>query len=362
MDKMKAAVFHGIRDVRIEERPVPEIGDDDVLLRSRMVSICGSDLQPYVEGVGGVEGEVFGHEYVAEIAKIGKNVSGHYIGERVFGHNVSVCGKCWYCQHGDYAHCSNVLHFYTGKHLAHPGGFSQYMLFSGPLAEPSPEAPHMNALMHIPDALSDEQAALLEPFGVGIAAMEKCGVRAGDTVVILGAGMTGNCAMQWAKKLGATVLVVDISEHRLDVAKQCGADYVINNADDDCYEQVAKLIGEPGWIKGSDATVARVVADCAGYPGSLNTALKIVRSGGTVCEIADSSVLSPVNITYISYKDLLITNSSGCDIAKALDGMLDGSLKTAPLIDEIVPLEMAKYAFECQANHKAMKVLVKMKA
>lgn len=101
-----------------------------------------------------------------------------------------------------------------------------------------------------------------------------------------------------------------------------------------------------------------MVADCAGYPGSLNTALKIVRSGGTVCGIADSSVLSPVNITYISYKDLFITNSSGCDISKALAG----SLKTRPLIDEIVPLERTPYAFDRQASHDAMKVLVDMNA
>lgn len=91
-------------------------------------------------------------------------------------------------------------------------------------------------------------------------------------------------------------------------------------------------------------------------------ALKIVRSGGTVCEIADSSVLSPVNITYISYKDLFITNSSGCDISQALAGMLDGSLKTRPLIDEIVPLERTSYAFDHQASHDAMKVLVDMNA
>lgn len=93
----------------------------------------------------------------------------------------------------------------------------------------------------------------------------------------------------------------------------------------------------------------------------MNMALKIVRSGGTVCEIADSSVLSPVNI-YISYKDLFITNSSGCDISKALAGMLDGSLKTRPLIDEIVPLERTSYAFDRQVSHDAMKVLVDMNA
>ena len=361
MSNMKAAVYYGKGDIRIEERPIPEIGDDDVLLRSRMVSICGSDLQPYVEGKGGVPGEIFGHEYVAEIAKLGKNVTGHYVGERVFGHNVSVCGTCWYCRHGDYAHCSNVLLSYTGKHLACPGGFAQYMLFKGPLAAGSVEAPHINALMHIPDELSDPQAALLEPFGVGIAAMEKCGVKADDTVVILGAGMTGNSAMQWAKKLGAKVIIVDISRHRLELARACGADHTIDNTNGDCYDQIARLIGEPGWIKGSDATSARVVMDCAGYHGSLNTALKLVRSGGVVCEISDSSVLSPVNITYISYKDLFITNSSGCDISKALSGMIDGDLKVEPLVDEIVPLDKAPYAFEKQAKHQAMKVLVDMK-
>lgn len=131
---------------------------------------------------------------------------------------------------------------------------------------------------------------------------------------------------------------------------------------DNIYSLCSKGLKKEIHIKGCDATSARVVADCAGYPGSLNMALKIVRSGGTVCEIADSSVLSPVNITYISYKDLFITNSSGCDISKALAGMLDGSLKTRPLIDEIVPLERTSYAFDRQASHDAMKVLVDMNA
>lgn len=356
---MKAAVFYGKGDIRVDERPIPEIGPNDVLLKSRMVSICGSDLQPYVEGVGGVEGEVFGHEFIAEIAEIGSDVKGYQVGQRVFGHNVSVCGECWYCKNGDYGHCSNILKGYTGKHLQRPGGFSQYMKFDAP-GEPDPASPHMNALMRIPDEMSDEQCTLMEPFGVGIGAIESCGVEAGDTVVILGAGTAGNCAMQWAKKLGATVLIVDISPKRLEIAKACGADYVIDNSKGDCYEQIAAIIGEPGWIKGSDATTAKAVLDCAGYPGSFNDALKIVRSGGVVCEMADSSILSPINITYISYKGLRILNSDSCDIPKAFNGLLSGELNVAPLIDELVPLEKVKYAFDQQASGKAMKVLVKM--
>ena len=356
---MKAAVFHGVRDIRLEERPIPQIGPDDVLLKSRMAAICGSDIQPYLEGTGGVDGEVFGHEFVAEIVAVGANVTGYRVGQRVFGNNAAACGECWHCQHGDYAHCLGALKNYTGKHLKCPGGLSQYLPFYHP-GEPIPGAPHLNSLMVIPDTMSDESAALLEPFGDAIAAIDKCGVTAEDTVVILGAGTIGLCALQWAKHIGATVIMVDISPTRLACAKECGADHTVDNTSGDCYEQIAAITGEIGWIKGSDATPVRVVLDCAGYVGSFNDALRIVRSGGVVIEMADSSHLSPVNITYISYKDISIYNSGACDTQKAFDGLKDGYLNARPLVNEIVPLEKVSYAFERQAKGEAIKVLVKM--
>jgi L-iditol 2-dehydrogenase len=356
---MKAAVYYGKNDIRVEERPVPEIGDDDVLLKSRLVSVCGSDLQPYVQGCGGVPGEVFGHEFAAEIAAVGKNVKGYSVGERVFGHNMAVCGECWYCTHGDYSHCANVLKSYTGKHLQHPGALAQYFVFTSP-QEPIPEAPYINSLMKIPDEMTDEQCALMEPFGVGVGVIEKCGVKADDIVVILGAGMIGNCAMQWAHSIGARVAIADISKERLEMAKACGADWCINSAEEDCYAAAAAIAGEIGWTKGTEATTARVVVDCAGYPGSLNDALRIVRAGGTVCEMADNKNLSPVNITYITYKDVNIIHGGECDVLKAQRGLLDGSLKTEPLISETVTLDRIRYAFEEQAAGKKMKVLVRM--
>lgn len=356
---MRAAVFHGKRDIRVEDRQIPEIGPDDVLLKSRMVSICGSDVQPYVEGTGGVPGEIFGHEYVAEIAAVGSNVKKYRIGQRVFGNNAAVCGNCWHCKHGDPTHCVNALQYYTGKHLKHPGGMAEYFVFSHP-GEPIPESPHLNSLMVIPDSMPDKAACLIEPFGVAIAAVEKCDVKAEDTVVILGCGAIGICALQWVKHIGAETIMVDISEERMECARACGADYVIDNSNRDCYEQIAKITGEIGWVKGKDTTPVRVVMDCAGYPGSLNDALRIVRAGGVILEMADSSVLSPVNITYISYKDISIYNSAACDSQKAFDGLRDGTLHAEPLISGIVPLERVSEAFELQAHGKALKILIQM--
>lgn len=358
--KMKALVFHGPHKLSVEERPIPSIAEEDVLLRTRMTAVCGSDVQPYVEGTGGVDGQVFGHEFVAEAADLGSKVQGLSLGQRVFGNNAGVCGECWYCKNGMPMFCRSSLKYYTGKHLKHPGALAQYIAFEAPKAS-IPQAPHINSLMPIPDCVSDEAAALIEPFGVGIATVEKSRVREDGTLVILGAGTIGLCALQWAKHLGIRTIITDICDNRLNIAKLLGADHVINSSQGDCYKSIAGLIGEIGWVKGDEATPADAVIDCAGYPGSLNDALHIVRAGGTVVEISDSSRLSPVNITYISYKNVSICNCCECDTANALDGLSKGFLKAQPLISGTVGLEEAETAFRLQAEGKAVKMLVRMK-
>ena len=358
-DTMKALVFYGPGDLRLEARELPAIGADDVLLKTRYVSICGSDVQPYRSGTGGTPGEIFGHEFVAEIAAVGENVRHYQPGERVFVNNASVCGTCWYCRRGDYNHCPNALKYYTGKHPHTPGALAQYIRFENPNYE-NAQTTHINSLIPIPENVPNQAAALIEPFGVAIANVEKCGIKAGDTLVVLGAGTIGLGILQWAKHLGATVVAADIVPERLEKAKLCGADYVVDNREGDCYRLVADCIGEVGWVKGSEATTADVVIDCAGYPGSLNDALRIVKAGGQIVELADSDVPSPVNITFITYKHLTIHDGSGCDAIKAVRGLKDGSLKGEILIDGTVDLEHAESAFQRQMNGEAVKILVKM--
>lgn len=355
---MKKIVYYGKRDLRMEEHPIPQIGPKDVLLESGLVSICGTDLHPYRTGRFGREKQVFGHEYSATIAEVGPEVTKYKVGDRVFGANFGLCGKCYYCKKGDYARCLGVLDNYTGQ--GQEGALSQYWVFKNP-EDPNAPAPHMNSLLKIPDHMTDVQCAMMEPFGVGLGAVQSCDIQEGDQVVILGAGAIGNSAMQWVKAKGAVTYVVDVSERRLSCAKACGADYIIDNSKGDCYEQIAALTTETGWSQGSYATTVATVIDCAGYPGSFNDALKIVRPQGTVCDVALTEESGVVDAIYVTYKGLKIFGTTACDVKGAMQGILNGTVKVEPLIDEIIPKNRYLEAFDRQMDASAVKVLIDMR-
>lgn len=357
--KMKAIVYYGQNDLRLEEQDIPQIGPKDVLIKSKYASICGSDIHAVRKGPqwAKAEHQVFGHEYAATIAEVGSEVTKYKVGDRVFGVNMGFCGKCYYCQHGDFGHCIGIGEHYTGQGI--PGAFAQYFKFTNP-EDPNAFAPYLNSLMVIPDEMTDEQCALMEPFGVGLGAVEKAGVKAGDTVVVLGTGIIGNSVLQWCKSKGATVIVVGRNRHRLEVAKKCGADHTISTKDGDCYEQVAALTAEAGWYWGKETTTVDVVIDCAGYPGSFNDCLKIVKPGGCVCMAALYEEMSMVNPQYIVNKEPKIVGTCDNDLMGAMQGLLNGLVTIDPLLDGIVPLERFQEAFDRQMNGSAAKVLIDM--
>ena len=356
---MKQIVYYGTHDMRIEEAPIPEIGPKDVLLKSRLVSICGSDLHPYKSGQkwASIPHEIQGHEYCATVAKVGSEVTKYAVGDRVIDFNAGVCGECWYCRHGDYGHCIHGTRQYTGRGL--PGALAQYFKFS--YAEnPDGMLGVLNTLYKVPENITDEQLCVSEAFGVGLWAVNTAGVKEGDTVVILGTGIIGNSTMQFAKAKGAKTIIVGRGKRRLECAKECGADYVIDNSNGDCYEQIREIAEETGWQFGSDTLAVDVTIDCAGYPGSFNDALKITKCGGTVCEVAFHEQESMVNPQYLLSKDLKLCTVNFNDLPGALQAMADGTVKVEPLIDDIVPLSRFEEAYSRQADGSAVKVLINM--
>ncbi len=357
--KMKAIVYHGQNDLRLEELDIPEIGPKDVLLKTKYASICGSDLHAVRRGPkwAKAEKQIFGHEFAAEIAEVGSEITRYKVGDRVFGVNMAFCGECWYCRHQDYAHCTGVGDHYTGQGI--PGACAQYFKFTDPESEYA-FAPYLNSLMPIPDEMTDEQCAMMEPFGVGLGAVNKAGVKEGDTVVILGTGIIGISSLQWCKARGARVIVVGRGRHRLDIAKKCGADHVVSTLDGDCYEQVAALTEETGWYWGKETTTVDAVIDCAGYPGSLNDALKIVKPGGAVCLAALYEDPSPVNPQYIVNKEPKILGTCDNDLLGAMKGILAGTVSVEPLLDGIAGIEDFQEAFDRQMNGTAEKILIDM--
>lgn len=358
-EKMKAIVYYGKNDVRLEEMDIPEIGPKDVLLKSKYASLCGSDIHAVRRGPqwAKAEHQIFGHEFAATVAKVGSEVTKYKVGDRVFGVNMAFCGACYYCKHGDYGHCTGIGQFYTGQGV--PGAFAQYFKFTDPENEHA-FAPYLNSLMIVPDALTDEQCAMMEPFGVGLGAVEKAGVKEGDTVVVLGTGIIGNSVVQWCKAKGAKTIVVGHGKHRLEAAKQCGADYAVSTLDGDCYDQVASLTEETGWYWGKETTPVDVVIDCAGYPGSFNDSLKIVKPGGAICMAALYEDMSMVNPQYIVNKEPRIMGSTDNNLLGALDGILKGTVQVEPLLDDIVGIDHFQEAFDRQMNGTATKILIDM--
>lgn len=357
--KMKAIVYYGKNDVRLEEMDIPEIGPKDVLLKSKYASLCGSDIHAVRKGPqwAKAEHQIFGHEYAATVAEVGSEVTKYKIGDRVFGVNMAFCGECYYCKHNDYAHCIGIGKNYTGQGI--PGAFAQYFKFSDPENEHA-FAPYLNSLMVIPDELTDEQCAMMEPFGVGLGAVEKAGVKEGDTVLVMGAGIIGISAAQWCKARGAKTIVVSRGRHRLEIAKKCGADHVISTLDGDCYDQVAAVTEETGWYWGKKTTTVDVVIDCAGYPGSFNDALKIVKPGGCICLAALYEEPGMANPQYIANKEPKIIGSTDNNLIDAMKGIMDGTVNVAPLLDAIVGINDFRQAFDRQMNGSACKVLIDM--
>ncbi|MEM2889156.1 MAG: alcohol dehydrogenase catalytic domain-containing protein, partial [Candidatus Bathyarchaeia archaeon] len=189
--KMNAAVLHKAGDLRIEEVDVPQIGPNDVLVKMRCVGICGSDIHYYVEGrIGSFIVDkplILGHECSGEVAEVGNNVTRVKVGQRIIIEPGFTCGRCSYCRSGRYNLCKDVL-FY-GTPPVH-GAFAEYAY-----------APETN-VYPLPDNMSLEEGAMIEPLAVGMMAAKRGRVSVNDSVAILGAGPIGQMALQAVKAHG----------------------------------------------------------------------------------------------------------------------------------------------------------------
>src|SRR5438105_10023473 len=207
------AALHGPRDVRLETRELPSVGERDVLVEVRTVGVCGSDVHYYEHGrIGSFVVEkplVLGHEVSGVVVERGARALRHPVGRRVALEPGVPCGRCWECRHGRYNLCSDVRFFATPPI---DGAFARYV------------AIHEDYAFELPDELSDDTGALLEPLSVAIWACRKGSVGLGDRVLVTGAGPIGNLAAQVARAAGATTIAVaDVNVDRLERAVEVGA-------------------------------------------------------------------------------------------------------------------------------------------
>lgn len=267
MDKktMKAVVYHGPEDMRLDDVPVPEIIEsDDAIIRVTHSTICGTDLHIQAGGLPEVEeGRIIGHEFVGEVIEIGSNVRNAKVGDKVAVSCVTQCGECFHCLRGEYSQCT------TGSWIFGymiDGCQSEYV-----------RVPHANMGLHkIPEGLTEEDVLFVgDILSTGYFGAEQGRIKPGDTVAVMGCGPVGMCAMATAKLWGPSqIIAVDTNQDRLDVALKEGiADIAINPANENTVEKIKELTQG----RGADVTIEAV-----GVKPTYDLAIDAVRPGGNV--------------------------------------------------------------------------------
>jgi threonine dehydrogenase-like Zn-dependent dehydrogenase len=346
---MKAAVYYGPRDLRVDSVPIPEIGPNDILLKVKYCGICGSDVHSYGTGFYIQKGQIMGHEFSGEVVKVGSNVKNINIGERGTGFYAGVCGTCYWCQNHQYTLCPDLFKKSTGYGLA--GAFAEYVKIPNAL-------PGIN-FHPIPEEVDDITAATIEPVSVSAYTVELCKPQQGDQVVVMGAGLIGNVVMQVFKASSVgKVIVTEVSEKRLQAALQSGADTVINVAKENVIERLKDIVGV-GPYHFNEGAMADIVVDAAGAPSAVEQSFDIVRSGGTIAFVGLPEKKAAIDTTKIVHKMPRIIGCLGGNFVKAISLLREGKVETKQLISHTFPLEHVQEAFETQMDaHKSVKVMI----
>ena len=271
MKRMRATVFHGKDQIRVEEVERPQAGAGEAVIRVTLTTICGTDLH-IVRGEYPVrEGLIIGHEPVGVIEELGPGVSGYKVGDRVLVGAITPCGQCRACLSGQLSQCGH------GEGYEALGGWRFGNTINGAQAEYL-LVPHAQAnLAKIPDELKDEQVVLLSDIAsTGFSGAESAEIRMGDAVVIFAQGPIGLCATAGAKLMGAALIIgVDGDESRLRMARQMGADVVLDYRECDVVAEVKKLSGG-----GADVAI-----EALGTQQTFESSLRSLRPGGTLSSL-----------------------------------------------------------------------------
>jgi L-iditol 2-dehydrogenase len=276
---MKAWVLDGPEQLRLTEKPVPQPGPAEVLVRIDAVSICGTDVEIITHGLPAIVqgGPPFnknftpGHEYMGTIVKLGAGVDEYNIGDRVAVEIHAGCGRCERCRQGMYTSCLNYGQNYEGHNNGHrangfttDGGFAQYAVN------------HINTLVHVSDAMSDEEATLIVTAGTAMYGLDVLGgLIAGESLVVTGPGPIGLMGVAVGKALGAEpVILTGTRDSRLNLGLKLGADHVVNIRKENAVEAVKRITGGRG---------VNYVLECSGAADALNEAMDMTQRGGRIC-------------------------------------------------------------------------------
>ena len=342
---MRAVTFQAPGEVRIDEKPDPELeSPGDAVIRVDASGVCGSDLHIYHGRVAIEPGFTIGHEYVGEVVATGDAVASVKVGDRVLGTYCTACGECFFCLRSDFHKCDRGRVFGHGKVLGELQG-AQAELLLVPSADLT--------LRAVPEGMSDEVALFAgDVMGTGYHAVAETGVGPGDSVAVLGLGPVGLCAVQAAKAAGAGhVIAIDTVADRLEVARAFGAEPVHLTEDDPKAAAKAATDG-----RGMDAVI-----DAVGHPEAFDLACRLARKCGTVSATGVYAERMEVHMGIVWIKALTV-KTGHANVIKHVDPVLaalaDGSLDPSPLVTHHMKLDDAEDAYETYDRREALKIVL----
>jgi 2-desacetyl-2-hydroxyethyl bacteriochlorophyllide A dehydrogenase len=342
---MRAVTFQAPGEVRVEEKPAPEIvATDDALVSVEATGICGSDLHIYHGRVPVEPGFTIGHEFVGTVLAAGDDVERVAVGDRVLGCFHTACATCTSCLRGDYHRCRNGQTFGHGANLGNLQGAQAEQLL----------VPRANlTLRRVPEGMSSDVALFAgDVMGTGYHAVAHAGMRSGDTVAVLGLGPVGLCAVQAALAGGASqVFAIDTVEQRLAMAGQFGAT-PLHLTEQDPKREVRAA---------TDGLGVDVVVDAVGDPAPLALAISLARDAGTVSGIGAYAGRGEVPLGLAWLKGLQLRLGLANVIAhvdRVLALLESGRLDPAPLVTSHMPLDDAAEAYGIYDRREALKIVL----
>lgn len=342
---MRAVTFQAPEEVRVEEKPEPRlVAADDAVVRVEATGICGSDLHIYHGRVPVEPGFTIGHEFVGTVLAAGDEVERVAVGDRVLGTFHTACATCASCLRGDYHRCRNGQTFGHGAHLGNLQGAQAEQLL----------VPRANlTLRRVPEGMSADVALFAgDVMGTGYHAVAHAGMRAGDTVAVLGLGPVGLCAVQAALAGGAVeVFAIDTVEDRLGMAASFGAT-PLHLTEAEPKQAVRSATGGLG---------VDVVVDAVGDPAPLALAVSLARDAGTVSGIGAYAGKGevPLGLAWLKGLDLRLGLANViAHVDRVLALLEKGTLDPAPLVTHHMSLDQAPEAYGIYDRREALKIVL----
>lgn len=339
---MQQAIMTAPGEIEFHEAEKPIPGDNEILMHTRRIGVCGSDIHvfhgqhPYTSYP-----VVQGHEVSGVVAAVGANVDSVTVGDKITFTPQVTCGTCYSCRHGMYHICENlkVMGFQTG------GAAQTYFVL-----------PEWN-VFKLPSEFPLDQAAMIEPVAVAVHALGRGGDVSGKKVLVLGAGTIGNLVAQVAKALGAaSVMITDISDYKLDMARTCGIDHAVNTSRRDLLKALQEDFGPDR---------ADLILECVGVQATATQAIENARKGSTIVIVGVFGQKPAIDLGLVQDRELSIVGTlmyQKLDYEVAIELVRGGKLHLDTLITHRFPFEAYLEAYHTieQSDGHYMKVMIEL--